>query len=286
MLYACSPIVHAVRDFLELWYDVTAGISRSGRTELAVVLEGGRRFVTSEQAAQALGLAPDAAAKKLARWAESGWLRRVRRGLYLAVPADAAEPSTWTEDPLVVASQVWPGYLTGWTAASHWSLTDQVFRTTVLKTTARVRASAVRLLDHDYLISSAGDMSWGLKTQWHGEYRLRFADPARTVVEILDLPRIGGGIRHGADILAAYLDDHEAETLLIYAERLGNRTVFKRLGYLVEAIGLDLPEFVAKCRDHLSKGISALDPGGPVGGTTSTRWGLRLNIRVSAEEPS
>ena len=46
-----------------------------------------------------------------------------------------------------------PCYFTGWTAASHWALTDQVFRTTVLKTTARVRASSVRLLDHDYLLS-------------------------------------------------------------------------------------------------------------------------------------
>src|SRR5215210_9173766 len=71
---------------------------------------------------------------------------------------------------LVIAAQVWPCYFTGWTAASEWSLTDQVFRTTVLKTTARVRASAVRLLDHDYLISSATDMTWGLKSQWRSEY--------------------------------------------------------------------------------------------------------------------
>ncbi len=265
---------------------MSAGISRSGRTDLATVLEGGRRFVTSEQAARALGLDADATAKKLARWAESGWLRRVRRGLYLAVPADVAEPSTWTEDPLVVAAQVWPGYFTGWTAASRWSLTDQVFRTTILKTTARVRASTVRLLDHDYLVASAGDMSWGLKSQWHGEYRLRFADPARTVVEILDTPRIGGGIRHGAEILTAYLDNHEPETLLTYAERLDNRAVFKRLGYLVEAVGLDPPDLIEKCRDHLSKGVSALDPDGAAGGTISTRWGLRLNVRVGAEEPS
>lgn len=264
----------------------SAGISRAGRTELATVLEGGRRFVTSEQAARALRLDPDVAAKKLARWAESGWLRRVRRGLYLAIPAEAAEPSMWTEDPLVIASQVWPGYFTGWTAASHWSLTDQVFRTTVLKTTARVRTSTVRLLDHDYLISSAGDTSWGLKSEWQGEYRLHFADPARTVIEILDTPSIGGGIRHGAEILTAYIDDHDPATLLAYAERLGNRTVFKRLGYLIEAVGLDQPDLVEKCRDHLSKGVSALDPDGAAGGTTSTRWGLRLNVRVGAQDPS
>lgn len=266
--------------------NASAGISRAGRAELATVLEGGRRFVTSEQAARALDLDGDAVAKKLARWTASGWLRRVRRGLYLAVPADASEPSTWTADPLVVAAQVWPCYFSGWTAATHWSLTDQVFRTTVLKTSARVRASTIRVLDHEYLISSAGDMSWGLKSQWRGEYRLRFADPARTVVEILDMPRIGGGIRHGAEILTAYLDDHEPESLLTSVERLGNRAVFKRLGYLVEALGLDQPNVVDQCLGRLSKGVSALDPDGPAGGAISSRWGLRLNVRVCADESS
>jgi len=264
----------------------TAGISGSGRAELATVLEGGRRFVTSEEAAQVLKLDGDAAAKRLARWAQNGWLRRVRRGLYLAVPADAAEPAAWSEDALVIAAQVWPCYFTGWTAASEWSLTDQVFRTTVLKTTARVRASAVRLLDHDYLISSATDMTWGLKSQWRSEYRLRFADPARTVVEILDTPRFGGGIRHGAEILSTYLDDHDPELLIRYADQLGNRTVFKRLGYIVETLRIDLPELLDQCRARLSKGVSVLDPDGPAVGSAVARWGLRINVRIGVEEPS
>lgn len=263
-----------------------AGISGAGRAQLTAILASGRRFVTPDQAAHVLGVDACVAAKRLARWADNGWLRRVQRGLYLAVPADAADPAAWTENPLIVAAQVWPGYFTGWTAASYWSLTDQSSRVTVLKTTTRVRAAAVRLLDNDYLISTAGDMSWGLKTQWFDEYRLRFADPARAVVEILDSPRIAGGIRHGADILATYLTDHEAETLLIYSERLGNRSVFKRLGFLVETLGLALPDLVETCLRHLSKGLSKLDPDGPAGGSTSTRWRLRVNVRISPEGPS
>jgi hypothetical protein len=53
----------------------------------------------------------------------------------------------------VVAAEVWnPCYFTGWTAAQHWALTEQVFRTTVLKTSERVRAATARLLDQDYLV--------------------------------------------------------------------------------------------------------------------------------------
>lgn len=265
-----------------------SGISGTGRSELALILAGGRRFVTPTDASAALEIDADTAAKRLSRWAQYGWLRRVRRGLYIGVPVEAANPESWSEDPLVVAAEVWPCYFTGWTAASEWALTDQVFRTTVLKTTARVRAASVRLLDHEYLISSVsqGDMGWGVKSQWRSESRLRFADQARTVIDILDSPKLGGGMRHGAEILAAYLDEHDPTTLIEYGDRLGNRAVFKRLGYSIEALGKNLPDVVHVCRERVSAGISALEPDGPADGHIVTRWNLRVNVTVGAEEPA
>jgi predicted transcriptional regulator of viral defense system len=265
-----------------------AGISASGRADLARVLEGGQRFVTPARASEALRIDNVDAAKKLARWADHGWLRRVRRGLYIGVPVDAAFPASWSEDPLVVASEVWPCYFTGWTAANEWALTDQVFRTTVLKTSARVRVSSVTLLGHTYLLSSVekAEMDWGVKSQWKADSRLRFADPARTVVEIFDTPKIGGGIRHAAEILAAYLDEHDPNLLVDYGDRLGNRAVFKRLGYCIEALERDLPATLEACRSRISAGISALDPDGPTGGHTVTRWALRVNVGIRPEEPA
>jgi predicted transcriptional regulator of viral defense system len=61
-----------------------AGISTAGRSELARILVGGRRFVTTADASAALEIDADAAAKRMSRWAEYGWLRRVRRGLYIS----------------------------------------------------------------------------------------------------------------------------------------------------------------------------------------------------------
>lgn len=265
-----------------------SGISGTGRSELATVLSGGRRFVTPGHVSSVLEVEADDAAKKLARWAAQGWLRRVRRGLYIGVPVEAAHPGSWSEDPLVVAAEVWPCYFTGWTAANEWALSDQVFRTTVLKTSGRVRTSSVRLLDHDYLITStnARAMTWGLKSQWRSESRLRFADPARTVIDILDVPKLGGGMRHSAEILAAYLDDYDPATLIDYGDRVGSGAVFKRLGFSIEALGRNFPEITNACSERVSAGVSALDPGGPRGGRIATRWGLRVNANVSAEEPA
>jgi len=266
-----------------------AGISPTGRSELATLLSSGRRFVTPGNVVEALGVDAETAARKLSRWATEGWLRRVRRGLYIPVPVDAANPAAWSEDALIVAAAVWsPCYFTGWTAANHWALSDQVFRTTVLKTTRRVRASSVRLLDHDYLVTHVmpAAMEWGMKTEWRGETRLRIADPARTVIDILDTPRLGGGIRHGAEILSAYLEDHNPAILIESGDRLGNRAAFKRLGYLVEVLGQDPSGLIEACRERVSAGMSPLDPDGPPGGFRVTRWGLRVNVRLGPEEPA
>ena len=266
-----------------------AGISPAGRAELAAILGAGGRFVTPADAVEALGIDSKAAAKKLSRWAAEGWLRRARRGLYIPVPVDAINPAAWSEGALIVADVVWsPCYFTGWTAANHWALTDQVFRTTVLKTTGRVRTASVRLLDHDYLLAhvSPAAMEWGMKTEWRGEVRLRLADPARTVIDILDAPRIGGGIRHGAEIVDAYLEDHEPTILIEYGDRLGNRAVFKRLGYIAEVLGKDRGGLVEACRGRISAGISPLDPGGPQDGRRITSWGLRVNVTLGREEPA
>ena len=121
--------------------------------EITAVLASGQRFMTPAGVSSALGVDPDAAAKRLSRWVTEGWVRRVRRGLYIGVPVEAANPAAWSEDALVVGTAIWaPCYFTGWTSASHCALTEQVFRSTVLKTTQRVRSSQVRLLDHDYLL--------------------------------------------------------------------------------------------------------------------------------------
>jgi predicted transcriptional regulator of viral defense system len=266
-----------------------AGISTTGRAELISILGRGRRFVTPNDVVEELGVDADTAARKLSRWAAGGWLRRARRGLYIPVPVDATSPASWSEDALVLAAAVFsPCYFTGWTAASHWGLTDQVFRTTVIKTTGRVRAATVRLLDHRYLVAHVPpvEMEWGMRTEWRGQVKLQIADPARTVIDILDLPRLGGGMRHAAEILTEYLDDHDPALLIEYGDRLGNRAVFKRLGYMAEALGQDRGGLIAACGDRLSAGISPLDPGGPDGGRRDPRWRLRINVHIVREEPS
>lgn len=261
-----------------------SGISGEGRGELARVTGRGRRFVRASDVTEALGIDRRTATRKLDLWSGNGWLRRVRRDLYIPVPVDADDARNWTEDPLVVADEVWsPCYFTGWTAANHWSLTDQVFRTTVLKTTKRIRSMHTSALGQQYLLAHTTDdaLTWGLETVWVAERRLLIASPARTVAEILDNPKLAGGIRHGAEILLTYIREHDPWLLVDAGDRLGNRSVFKRLGYLLSEAGVK-PEIVNACAARVSAGFSLLEPGSPARGPYARAWNLRVNVATNS----
>lgn len=261
------------------------GVSGSGRRDLSTLFSRGQRTTTVDEAASLLGLSRPEAARRLAAWASNGWLRRVRRGLYLLVPVDAPDPSTWSEDPWYLADLVWhPCYVTGWTAANHWGLTDQVFRSTVVATNVRVRRIDQELAGNPYLVHHVPPeyLAWGMRSEWRHERRVLVADPARTVAELLGAPSLGGGIRHVMEVLDEYLRDAEPSALVESLDRFGNGAAFKRLGYLLEQLGLDDPVLVAYLAPRLTAGTSSLDPSLPAVGPRSARWGLRVNADVAA----
>jgi len=204
------------------------------------------------------------------------------------VPIEAEHPESWSEDPVFLADLVWgPCYFTGWTAASHWGLTEQVFRTTVLKSTHRIRSTKLHLLDHDYIVEHvAPEAIWGVTELWRQDHRVRFADPARTVVDMLDEPHLAGGIRDVGDVLARYLEEHDPKTLVAYGEKMGNGAIFKRLGYLLEVLALNQPGLVTEARSRLTTGISLLEPSAPSSGPRISRWGILANARITKDNPS
>lgn len=243
---------------------------------------------SAREAAIALGYTIEGAHRLLAYLAARGWLVRVSRGYYTTVPLDAIEPTEWREDPWLVASKVFgPAcYIGGWTACEHWNLTDQLFNTTVLFTARKVRNTETDIQGSPLRLRHTTPYNiFGTRSVWRGQSRVNVSDPSRTLVDVLDSPEIGGGIRHVAEVLEAYFDsEHLNESLLLeYTGRLGNRTVFKRLGYLIEVLDIEAPELVQECRERMSSGMSLLDPSLPRRGPSRRRWNLRLNAAILPE---
>jgi len=239
------------------------------------------------QAAQILRLDLRKAGRLLVYLAKRGWLSRVRRGLYVAVPLDARRSGEWVEDPWVVAQRVFnPCYVGGWSALEHWDLTEQVFRVILVVTARTVRHRDVQIQGNPFHGTVRPEKAlFGTVQVCRGQTRVLVSDPTRTIVDALDDPGLGGGIRTVADALHEYMTSgHRDDRLLIeYGDRLGNRAVFKRLGYLVEHLDVDAPELIEACLKRRSSGLAALDPAAKSRGRILRRWRLRVNVPLDGQ---
>lgn len=249
-----------------------------GRAQLARVLSTAGDVIHISDVASALNLDRIAAAQRLSRWTEQGWLRRVGRGAYVAATLDTLGSEHVLDDPWVLVPALFsPAYIGGRTAAEHWGLTEQIFNDIVVMTAQAVRVR--RQLRHGTMFSLKHideRKLFGTRNIWRHRTRVPVSDVHRTIVDMLDDPAVGGGIQHVADCLANYLrrDDRDEGMLIGYAERLGNGAAFKRLGFLAErepnGDGL-----ARRCRQHISGGHAKLDPA-QEGQHIVTKWRLRV----------
>lgn len=259
-----------------------AGIERSTREKLIEIRRGTGPVFDVADASRVLKLSPNAAAKLLARWVEQGWLIRVKRGSYMAVPPEARSPDEVGEDPLLVASRVFdPCYIGAWSAAEQWGLTEQIFRTVVVITTRKVSKREVKIRSSDYLIKTVlQSRFFGMKSVWRENSRVSLSDPTKTIVDMLDDPSLAGGGRMLADILDAYAEskDYDPGLLLDYSAKMKNGAIYKRLGYLLEKSKKSNDNVIAQLRTRLTSGNARLDPSVP-SKRLITRWRLFVPAR-------
>jgi predicted transcriptional regulator of viral defense system len=255
-----------------------SGIGKQSRRRLATILEESKGTFTVEEASGILRLPAKETAKALARWVNQGWLVRLRRGLYAPVTLDSTTPMAAIDDPWIIAQRIFsPCYIGGWSAAEHWGLTEQIFRTVVVFTSRPIRNRREEVQGIQFWVKKVtDDKLYGARTVWRGQNKILVSDPGKTVVDMLDDPVIGGGIRIVEDILKEYLRSATPSNLaelLAYAERTGNGAIFKRLGFLFERIQPDNQKFLRACRKQLTRGNAKLDPSLPAEKLV-TRWHL------------
>lgn len=235
-------------------------------------------------AAKAMGVSRRAAALRLHRLARLGWLEHLRRGLYLVKPLDAASDHTAIpEDPWTLASEVFsPCYIGGWSAAEHWQLTEQIFRSTLVVTAVHARSTEIRIGGHDFHVFRVrGDrLSAGIAKVWRGAHRVNLSGLERTVADALRNPELVGGGRHLVQILRAYGEDerHSFSRLLDVCTKTGSGAAWKRLGFLSERLWPTETTITAAARRHMSAGYARLDPSNPNRGKLTKRWRLWINV--------
>jgi predicted transcriptional regulator of viral defense system len=144
-------------------------------------------------------------------------------------------------------------------------LTEQLFRSVFVFTARPIRIREVIIQGVPFTLKHVQKTAiFGTWMLWRGRTRVAISDKHRTILDLLADPATGGGLRHVESCLRNYLADPESDpqTLIRYAETLGNGAVFKRLGFLTSQ-WTGNEQLVEACRQRLTQGNAKLDPAQP-----------------------
>lgn len=242
-------------------------------------------IVTVDDAAEIFGLSRRGTAVRLAALTRRGWLAHVRRGIYYVLPLEASDgEGAVAPDPWVLAHRLFaPCYVGGWSAAEHWGLTEQLFRSTFVVTAATIRSRSPRFLGTEFRLVRVGPNRISETVSvWRGSVRVLVSDRERTIADALVDPSWVGGIRHLVDILMIYTDEPKPNLrkILEYLERESRAAGIKRFGLLVERLFPSESKLIAAAHALGRSGVVRLDPSIRNKGRLVKKWGLWVNASI------
>jgi len=231
---------------------------------------------TKQQARNALG-----------RLVKKGWLQRLQRGLYMIVPLEAGLTGQWTDDPLVIASQLnQDGAVAYWSALHYWNLTEQMPRTVFIQSLRQRNPSQTTILGVRYkFISIKQGRFFGIVSRSSEGLRIQITDREKTLIDACCRPDLCGGILQVAQALQAG-EPIDWDRMDLYLKKMGSGAIYKRLGYLIETLNISIPnqeDRLQNWRQSLSQGIALLDLGGLQVGSVRTKWRVRVNVPAWSE---
>lgn len=209
----------------------------------------------------------------IARLKAAGLVGEVEKGKFLLL---GLEPERVLSNPLFIASHlVTPAYVSYWSALHHYGFTEQVPLITFVATTKKKRPVAFRDLRFRFVTIKPRKF-FGYRREWVGDLPVLIADEAKAIVDSLDQPRYAGGIAEVVKALRSALARVDVAMLVEYANRMGDKSLGSRLGYLLEVLGC--PAEGLLCSTTPIK----LEPGRPRAGRLVSRWQVIVNVPESA----
>jgi len=233
-------------------------------------------YFTPPLLADLLGLDRRQAYRLITRLKAEGLVDEVEKGKFLLL---GLEPEWVLSNPLFIASHlVAPAYVSYWSALHFYGFTEQAPLTTFVATTKKKRPVTFRDFRFRFVTVKSRKF-FGYRREMVGDLPVVVADEAKTIVDGLDQPRYAGGVAEVAKALRTALEEVDVDTLVEYANRMGDKSLGSRLGYLLETLGHPVEGLIR------SASPVRLDPARPRTGHTDPQWQVVVNVAESEMVP-
>ncbi len=259
--------------------NLSLGLSTKERKLLSILIDRRKRVFSLEDLRRAIPTSYANSKVLAGRLVKKKWVVRLSRGKYLVVPLSAGLKGDFTEHEYLIASHLAKPYYIGyWSAMNYHGLTEQAPSSVFVATTKVLRPRRIAGVDYRF-IKLVDKKFFGFRQVAVAESHAYISDLEKTLSDSIDHPEHSGGLPQVAKALVSSKDRARFDTVVDYALRMDNSTILKRLGYLLDLLGIQLrDETQDLVRKNLRKGYSLLDPLGPKTGTRDISWRLLLNV--------
>lgn len=243
----------------------------------------GRRLVTIDELEAQHGRAAYNIASRLTH---RGVLSRLGAGIYAVKPLRSLG-RPYSLSPLTAVGELLKSqlyYCGGLSVLNLHRLTDQVYPgrvdVFVLKRRNRLHLAGAQVFFHT---AARKALNLGVVETTIDGIQVRVSDPERTLIDLLEYPKLAGGAVNALEVLSTSLPRISAPKLVRYARQLAHPTTCRRLGFILETHGF--PESIWQPLLSSRRGVahgSALVRDAPKRGPYNGRWRLSVNHDINS----
>ncbi|MFA6922918.1 MAG: type IV toxin-antitoxin system AbiEi family antitoxin [Bacteroidales bacterium] len=252
--------------------------------------ETDKQFFTIADASAILKDSSDDTLRKLLSiMVERGLLMRIRNGLYHIIPYDK-DPKTYQPDwhltamHLIDTNNFYIGYFS---ALSIYNLTTQPLlkEQIVINKKNEKKIISVKNIEFELIYHNKKHF-FGAKNIWIDNFtKVKCSDLEKTIIDCLFIPMHGGGITEIAKAIYKSKDKINFKKLYDYLIKFDSQAVIKRLGYLLELLGIKNP-IIEKLLKLKTNSFVPLDPSLNSDGKILTRWSVQQNMDIETIKSS
>lgn len=215
---------------------------------------------------QLAGASPEYAAVYIHRLKRKGYIRQLQKNKY-----------TVQSDPLAVASRiVWPSYISLWSAIRYHNLTEQLPQDVWVVTARKLFRKSVRFGNAKMIfVNIKPKYFFGYRKIMISGFEAFVAEPEKAVLDGILLRKIS--LSEIAEVIKKNIKTLDIKTLAKFALETENKSLIKRLGFLLDKLGLD---YHSKFKKHISDSFVPLEYALPAEGEKNGKWKVIVNAKI------
>jgi len=249
------------------------GLSKKESYLLSYLAENRKSIFVLRDVVEVLDCSYENAKVIVERLAKKKWIVRIIKGKYLIVPLSAGVKGEYTEHEFIIASLFKPCYIAYWTALNYYGFTEQVPNKIFVAIRKRMKDREILGTKFKFVCISEKKF-FGFNDISISNASVRISDKEKTIVDCLDKPKYCGGIEEITKAIFFAKEEINFGKLTDYAIKMGNNAVIKRLGFILNFLGLNSKNLENKISDS----YSILDPTKEKTGKYDSKWKILVNV--------